>query len=152
MTTATDTSIPPIVESSPVATPATPLERLQAIMDVIDNHHKGLKAAHSELKHIQASLIKLENTANKSSKKNKKDPDAPKRPRTAYIYFCEDQRSVLKTKHQEMTQVQLMSKLGELWKALNDKKKHKYNEHAAKDKVRYTKDMAEYATKKLNSP
>ena len=141
MTTATDTSTPPVV-----ATPVVShIERLQAVMEVIEEHHKGLKAAHNELKQIQATLVKMEKNANKSNKKNKKDPDAPKRPRTAYIYFCEDQRTVLKNKHPEMTQVQLMSKLGEIWGALTEKKKQKYHDQAAKDKVRYTKDMVEYA-------
>ena len=141
---ATDTNIPPVA-----GTPASPLERLQAIMDVIDNHNKGLKAAHIELKQIQISLLKLEKSANKSSKKNKKDPAAPKRPRTAYIYFCEDQRSIIKNKHPDMTQVDIMSQLGKNWR--ESKKKPKYHDKATNDKVRYMKEMAEYAKLKLNS-
>ena len=47
-----------------------------------------------------------------------------------------------------MSQTQLMSKLGELWKQLSDKKKHKYNDQAAKDKVRYQSAMVEYAKTK----
>ena len=118
------------------------VERVQALMDVIECNQKSMKAAHLELKQIQKELVKADK--DKNAKKAKKDPNAPKRPRTAYIFFCEDQRVAVKAKTPTMSQTELMSKLGEMWKALTEKKKVKFNDMAVKDKARYETAIAEY--------
>lgn len=118
------------------------VDRVQALMDSIEASQKAMKGFHTELKGIQKELVKAEKQ--KAAKKVKKDPNAPKRPKTAYIFFCDDQRVAIKKKAPEMPQTQLMSMLGELWKKIREKEKHKYDAMAAKDKVRYEKDMVVY--------
>ena len=120
------------------------VEKVQALMEVIENSQKVMKVAQVQLKQVYTALVKAEKETTKMNKKATKDPNAPKRPRTAYIFFCEDQRVPVKNKSPEMSQTQLMCKLGELWKQLTDKKKQKYNDQAAKDKLRYEQEMSTY--------
>lgn len=77
--------------------------------------------------------------------KRKKDPSAPKRPTSSYLFFCADARPVVKSKHPDMENVEVTKKLGELWRALSDKKKEPYVKKAQKDKERYTREMASYS-------
>ena len=68
-------------------------------------------------------------------KKNKKDDGGIKKNKSAYIFFCEEQRQVIKSENPEMKAKEIMSELGKRWKELDDKEK--YKELAEKDKERY---------------
>ncbi len=75
-------------------------------------------------------------------KKPSKDPNAPKKPSTAYLFFSNDKRNELK--EQGLSFTEIGEKLGELWKAVSDEEKKKYEALAAKDKERYTEEMSKY--------
>ena len=85
--------------------------------------------------------IKKGGTSTRKQKK-KKDPDAPKRPSTSYIFFCNEQRSKLKEEGLDFKEIG--KRLGEMWKALSDKKKKKYEKMAEDDKKRYEKAIEDY--------
>jgi hypothetical protein len=74
---------------------------------------------------------KLEALCKKQEKKFKpkklKDPNAPKKPLTGYIRFSQEKRAKVKEENPELKGTEVMKKLGEMWKALSDKKKEKYN-------------------------
>lgn len=76
--------------------------------------------------------------------KKEKDPNAPKRPRSGYLFWCEEHRGVLKRTHPEISQTEMMTKCGESWKKLTDKKRIKYMELAQKDKARFTTELSKY--------
>jgi structure-specific recognition protein 1 len=90
----------------------------------------------------------------KKSKKSsgKKDPNKPKRGKSAYLFFCADNRA--KTKEDlgdEAKATEVTAELGRLWNELkesdktSDKKKmEKYEKQAAEDKERYEAEMVDY--------
>ena len=80
----------------------------------------------------------------KSPKKTKKEKsDAPKRARSAYIFFCTEKREEVKN-NPKISNSDILSELGKMWKASNDKKKKPFVEMAAVDKKRYEEDMKNY--------
>lgn len=76
--------------------------------------------------------------------KKKKDPNAPKRWKTGYILFCNDQREKVKKENPRMTATEITTRMGELWKVLDNKEKIKYNDLSLKDKKRYENEMSSY--------
>lgn len=95
-----------------------------------------------------ADMVKLRMPVPKPIEPRKaKDPNAPKRPRSAYIFFCNDKRAEIKEKNPDMKMPDIARKLGEMWKGLKEKKKQPYLDEAAKDKARYDSEMGEYSPK-----
>ena len=79
----------------------------------------------------------------KDKKKGKAKSNSPKRARSAYIFFCKEKRDeVAKT---GLKNTEILKKLGEMWKELDDKKKKKYNKMAEEDKDRYEEEIKLYA-------
>jgi len=76
--------------------------------------------------------------------RRKRHADHPKRAMTAYMLFCQEKRTEIKDKNPDVGFGQVGKLLGEAWKELPTGDKAKYNEIAAKDKIRYQKDMAAY--------
>ena len=76
----------------------------------------------------------------------RKDPNAPKRPKSAYNIFCEWHRACVKEDNPEMTQPEIMSELGRMWKDMDpdDDEIERLTELAAEDKERYKKEMETY--------
>jgi len=92
----------------------------------------------------QDSIKKLVPKESSTKNKKEKDPAAPKRPKSSYIIFCGAKRDEIKKKNPDIKAKDILSKLGEMWKALNDKQKKKYVDEANKDKERYEGEMNEY--------
>lgn len=82
--------------------------------------------------------------ASRSREKKLKDPEAPKRPKPAYLFFCDEKRQQIKTDNPEMKMTEISVKLGEMWNALSDKKKEKFNKMAGEAKEEYQTAMASY--------
>ena len=81
-------------------------------------------------------------------KRAKKAKDAPKNASSPYIFFCKDERENVKTEMPELTAKEIMTELGNRWKAIKDTEKaDKYKKLAEEDKVRYTQDMKTYVPK-----
>ena len=80
----------------------------------------------------------------KKGKKKKKDPNAPKRPRSAYILYCQEHRKSVKESNPEFKPSELMSKLGEMWKGLSAGEKQEFVDQAEVDKERYNKERSSY--------
>jgi len=88
--------------------------------------------------------LKTSSPSSPKKKKSKKDPNAPKRPLTAYMFYNQDNRSQLKEKNPELSFGELGKLIGQKYKALTDEEKEKYNNMAAKAKIKYEKQMANY--------
>jgi hypothetical protein len=80
----------------------------------------------------------------KKKTKKKKATGEPKKGKSAYIFFCADERPIVKEENPEMPAKEILAELGARWKKLSDEEKEKYNELAAEDKKRYEEDMKNY--------
>ena len=74
-------------------------------------------------------------------KKAKRDPLQPKRAKSAYMFFCENERSKLDSK---LTCIDMAKELGERWRGLGEEAKVLYKEKALEDKERYANEMQTY--------
>lgn len=89
-----------------------------------------------------ASYVPPPNT--EEPEKRKKDPNCPKKPKSAYLFFCDAERANVLKKHPEFKVTDVSKELGPAWQKLSAKAKTKYENLAAKDKERYEKEMASY--------
>eukprot|EP00127_Corallochytrium_limacisporum_P004249 Clim_evm194s157 gene=Clim_evmTU194s157 len=80
--------------------------------------------------------------------KRKKDPNAPKRAMSAFMYYANDVRAVLRQKHPDLKITQIAQMIGEQWQNMNEKQRKTYVEKAAADKARYDKERAAYVKSK----
>lgn len=80
----------------------------------------------------------------KSSKKSKKEETAsekgPKRAWPAFFFFQKENREKLKKDNPELSQKDLVSKLGEMWRGLSEDLKKPYLDQEREDKARYNKE------------
>ncbi|KAG9508415.1 High mobility group protein DSP1 [Fragariocoptes setiger] len=84
----------------------------------------------------------------KRGKKKKKDPNAPKRALSAFFWFCNDERNKVKNSLPAGSGVGDVSKeCARRWNDLSASAKAKYEALAAKDKVRYEKEITAYKKK-----
>lgn len=74
--------------------------------------------------------------------KKKKDPSAPKKPRSAYIFFCEDMRETVKKENPDLSGKDILRELGARWKTLTAEDKEQYEEQNKEDKVRYEREKS----------
>lgn len=83
----------------------------------------------------------------KKAKKAKKDPNAPKKPTTAYFFFMKDKRSEVSAEFPDLKTTEITAKLGSMWHDVKEAgEDNTYNELNAKDKERYTAEMANYSS------
>ncbi|KAI7869315.1 high mobility group box domain-containing protein [Spinellus fusiger] len=75
-------------------------------------------------------------------RRTKKDPAAPKRGLSAYMFFSQDQRQVVKEENPEAGFGQIGKILGDKWKKMSDAEKKPYIEKAEIDKKRYESEKA----------
>ena len=86
----------------------------------------------------------------KTLKKNNvkiKDPEKPKRGKSAFLFFCEENRKKIKKKYPEMSVKEIVSKLGMDWQTLKDSNSeeiNRYEQMSIKDRNRYKNEMRTY--------
>jgi len=79
-----------------------------------------------------------------------KDPKRPKKPKSSWMYFCNEKRDQImadlkKNKVESKHILSAMSKkLGQMWGKISKDEKEKYCEMNRKDIVRYEEGMREY--------
>lgn len=105
-------------------------------------------------KETQSSLETLmKSLGDKTESKGKKlkDPNCPKRPKSAYLFFCGEQRETVQTDLDDPTPKNVTVELGVRWNTLKSatdsvskKQLSKYENMAEADKERYTSEMEEY--------
>lgn len=122
--------------------------------DLFYNSHKDLiekvaKDCGAEDK--VADLVKK--YLDKPDMKAKKDPNRPKRPKSAFLLYCDDERPKLIEKEkkglkkgEKFNLGVVQKKLGESWKKLGGEKKIKYEETHEKSKEKYFDELTEYET------
>ncbi len=87
----------------------------------------------------------------KPDMKPKRDPNRPKRPKSAFLLFCDDERPKLIEKQKKSLKGDekfnlgvVQKKLGEAWGKLAKEKKEKYETLSEKGKESYFDELSEY--------
>jgi structure-specific recognition protein 1 len=78
--------------------------------------------------------------------KKVKDKNAPRGSLTAYNFFCNEQRQVIKDEHPDFSFSDISIECGARWKALSEEKKIPFQKLADGDKIRYKTEMNAYKT------
>ena len=77
-----------------------------------------------------------------------KDPNKPKRPKTSYLYFCEEVRPGLldkcRKKNQKIIIGDIAKELSKQWHKLSEQEKEKHVQQSLIDKQRYQDAMEQY--------
>jgi len=73
-----------------------------------------------------------------------KDPNAPKHPSNAYALFTKEVRPDIAKANPGLTNTELMSKIGQMWKNLDDKAKEPYTNEARKKLDIYYEEKIKY--------
>lgn len=87
------------------------------------------------------------NSADKVSKKKK---EGPKKACSSYIYFTIEIRPQVKAENPNMSNSEIMSEMGRLWKLATDEIKQTYQKLADADKQRYETEKAQFEACKPN--
>ncbi|KAJ3275298.1 FACT complex subunit [Borealophlyctis nickersoniae] len=81
--------------------------------------------------------------AKKKAKKDK-DANAPKRPLTSYMLFQKEKRNEVVSGNPSMPVPEVSKRLGEMWKALSNEEKKRYEDMAKEAKEQYKVAIDEY--------
>jgi hypothetical protein len=105
-----------------------------------------------ELAKLKVNQPKEKSAAGKKRKpRAKKDPNAPKKPRSAYVFFCQGMRDEIKRDlGEDATAEEVREELACTWREHKEDEymSHRWNKLAKKDKKRYEKEMAAYKLSK----
>lgn len=86
----------------------------------------------------------------KMKMKFKKDPNKPKKPKSGFLFFCDEVRGKIIDDHRKTNGKVVIGnvakELGKLWKKLSNNNKNKYNTMKENDKQRYAQQMEDYST------
>ena len=82
--------------------------------------------------------------AAKPRRAKKPKREGPKRGKSAYMFFCDAQRDVVKAEQPELKATQVMQELGRRWQAVHILKKKEHEAQAAQDKARYQEELAAF--------
>ena len=72
-----------------------------------------------------------------SSVKPKKDPNRVKKPKSAYLFFCDEKRAAVQKKNPGKKMGDISKVLGQLWGNISDEERKKFQDLHEKDKDRY---------------
>lgn len=80
--------------------------------------------------------------------KKKRDPNEPKRPKNAFLRFCETEREAVRAAVEaqavEGDQIDIAREMGRVWSGMDDLARRPYYEAYEEDKKRYEREYADY--------
>ena len=82
----------------------------------------------------------------------KKEKSGLKRPKSAFFFYGDDRRSVLREQNQEAKMGEIAKMLGAEWKGLSEEQKKPYVDKAEADKARYYKDKSAVNVEEAPAP
>jgi hypothetical protein len=65
--------------------------------------------------------------------KKQKDPSIPKRPKSSFLFFCDEHRDNIRQNNTELKMGEVMKKLGNMWSKCTNKDKYVQLAETAKD-------------------
>eukprot|EP01080_Neovahlkampfia_damariscottae_P010086 gene10086-2508_t len=72
------------------------------------------------------------------------EPTAPKRPPSAYMIYCMQNRDEIKENHPDMKLTEINKMLGNGWKSMTDEEKKYYHNQAENSKAVYELNLKAY--------
>lgn len=92
--------------------------------------------------------VKNQRKLKKILKEKTKDPDKPKRGKSGFLFFCDENRPLIKDKHKDIKVKEVVSQLGILWRQFKEEgKTEQYDLLSEKDRERYRLEMIVYKNK-----
>lgn len=108
-----------------------------------DSHKVIICRVARELGHDDKCQELVEKFLGKQIKiKKQRDESLPRKPKSNFLFFCDEYRPIVKKKHPNMAVTEVMKKLGEMWK--DCKNKDKYEDLAEAAKIKYEELLDEY--------
>ena len=156
--------LPPILPQIAISNPQLYAARMKMIADAEHRREVEEERRLARLQKQQEQEQQEQQEQQPKRKRPKKDPNHPKKPRSAYSYFVVEFHSNIKGgeekkedtddgQQQQQQQQQANNfvdagkKMGQQWKNISDADRKKFDDMAAKDKLRYTAEMEVYAKK-----
>ena len=93
-----------------------------------------------------------EEKAEEKKRKTKKNDNKPKKGKSAYLFFCADERMVLKEEMPDLDSKDVLKELGARWKKLDSDRVEFYQTLAAEDKQRYKNELDNYVPIQKEEP
>jgi hypothetical protein len=107
------------------------------------SHKKLIKRVLSEVDALDRQDEIIEKFLSKQLKiKKQKDPLMPKRPKSSFLYFCDEHRQQIRNTDNTLSMGGVMKELGKLWATCEDKEKFELLSKEAKQD--YQDRMEEY--------
>mmetsp|Transcript_13869 Transcript_13869/g.15639 ORF Transcript_13869/g.15639 Transcript_13869/m.15639 type:complete len:400 (+) Transcript_13869:148-1347(+) len=69
--------------------------------------------------------------------RRKKNPDAPKRPMSAFLYFSQDKRRMIKAANPDMRNTEVSRVLGDMWKKVKQEERDPHIQREADERAKY---------------
>lgn len=125
-----------------------------AIIELLSTQHQNLmqllssklkldgKVTDSLNSFTKDSLGKMESLLNGGKKL--KDPNAPKRGKSAFFYFCDQNRSATKTSHPNLQNHEISKQMAANWESLSEAEKKPFMDLANADKARYSSEKEKF--------
>jgi structure-specific recognition protein 1 len=145
-----DDSLGSISEGSDIAEARKAAKKKRKAEGSNDDDDNNKEEAPKKSKKKKAPAAAASSGAKKKGKKKKKDPNAPKKNKTSYIYFTNSRRDEIKAKNPDISFADLNKQLGAEFKALSAEDKKPWEDMAAADKERYSKEMEDYSAPEDN--
>ena len=82
-------------------------------------------------------LVKKFMDTSYSAVKPKKDPNRVKKPKSAYLFFCDEKRGAVQKKNPGKKMGDISKVLGQLWGSISDEERKVFQDLHEKDKDRY---------------
>ena len=137
-----------IVKNSNKAVDKSQIDKFQKMACVDKERYETEKADYVPSEEFENMNVK--------GRRRKKDPNAPKRAKSAYLFFCNEEREVVKKDHPDFKATETTAELGSRWNTLKadssrSKEMEKYAKMASDDKVRYQKDITKTSVDQSDS-
>lgn len=78
------------------------------------------------------------------TKRTKKHPNAPKRPPSAFLFFSQKYRRIVKGEHPEMKNTEVSKELGKMWENVADDEKQMYKDREMRERKAYNVTIAKW--------
>ena len=85
---------------------------------------------------------KVKKAGGKEKRKRKANKDGPKRGKSAYVFFCQEERPKVMKEQPSLSITEASKVTSERWDELTDADKQPYYEMAAKDKTHHEAEKA----------
>ena len=103
---------------------------------------KKQRAAEKRAKEkAKTDKLKSKHKKKSSRSKNSSGVDGVKRPLSAYMYYASEKRSIVVDENPDATFGEVGRMLGSWWRECSDYEREKYDDLAARDKVRYEREV-----------